>query len=287
MNQTTSATATTTAPLATTLDLGQGVHIPQIGLGTWPLNDEQAEQAVDSALRMGYRHVDTAENYRNEVGVGAGLRRSGVPREEVFITTKFNKEWHSVDGVRTACEASLQRLGVDYVDLLLIHWPNPAQGRYVQAFEGMLRLREAGLVRAVGVSNFLPAHLQALFDAGMVPQVNQIQLAPSHPRADLVALHRAHGVVTESWSPLERCGPLVQTPPVEAAAQRLGVTSAQVVLRWHVQQGFVAIPKSADPVRQRLNLDVFGFALSADEMAAITALATPVAKIADAETFGH
>lgn len=277
-------TSTLTAPA---LDLGQGVHIPQIGLGTWPLDDTQAAQAVDSALRMGYRHVDTAENYRNETGVGEGLRRSGVAREEVFVTTKFNKEWHSVQGVRTACEASLKRLGLDYVDLLLIHWPNPEQDRYMQAFEGMLKLRDAGLVRAVGVSNFKTAHLQKLLDAGMTPQVNQIQLAPSHPRSDLVAWHQQHGIVTESWSPIERGGALFATPAVQEAAQALGVTAAQVVLRWHVQQGFVAIPKSVNPERQRSNLDVFSFSLSAEQMQAIAALQNPLSKIMDADSFGH
>lgn len=251
------------------------------------MNDDEARVAVAGALRIGYRHVDTAENYRNEVGVGQGIRDAGVAREELFVTTKFNKEWHSVDGARTACEASLQRLGLDYVDLLLIHWPNPAQDRYVQAFEGLLRLRDAGLVRAVGVSNFKAAHLQKLLDAGLTPQVNQIELSPTRPRRDLVALHRQHGIVTESWSPLDRGGDLLKAQAVAGAAEAHGVTPAQVVLRWHVQQGLVAIPKSSDPERQRLNLDVFGFALSAAEMAAIDQLEDPSANLLDADRFGH
>lgn len=272
---------------APTLTLSPGGPIPQIGLGTWPMDDAEAARAVASALQSGYRHVDTAENYRNEAGVGQGLRASGVGREEVFVTTKFNKEWHGVDGVRTACEASLQRLGMDYVDLILIHWPNPSQDRYVQAFEGMLKLRDAGLVRAVGVSNFKQAHLQKLLDAGMTPQVNQIELSPTRPRRDLVALHRQHGIVTESWSPLDRGGDLLAAPAVVDAAKAHGVTPAQVVLRWHVQQGFVAIPKSSDPVRQRLNLNVFGFELSAAEMAAIDGLEQPQPNLLDADRFGH
>ena len=272
---------------ADTVALAGGVQLPQMGLGTWPMNDDEAAVAVKSALQIGYRHLDTAENYRNEVGVGQGIRDSGVAREEVFVTTKFNKEWHSVEGARTACEASLKRLGLDYVDLLLIHWPNPAQDRYVQAFEGLLKLRDAGLVRAVGVSNFKVAHLQKLFDAGLTPQVNQIELSPTRPRKELVALHRAHGIVTESWSPLDRGGDLLKADAIQKAAAAHGVTPAQVVLRWHVQQGLVAIPKSADPDRQRLNLDVFGFALSAAEMAAIDALEQPEPKLLDADRFGH
>ena len=272
---------------ADTVALAGGVQLPQMGLGTWPMNDDEAAVAVKSALQIGYRHLDTAENYRNEVGVGQGIRDSGVAREEVFVTTKFNTEWHSVEGARTACEASLKRLGLDYVDLLLIHWPNPAQDRYVQAFEGLLKLRDAGLVRAVGVSNFKAAHLQKLFDAGLTPQVNQIELSPTRPRKELVALHRAHGIVTESWSPLDRGGDLLNADSIQKAAAAHGVTPAQVVLRWHVQQGLVAIPKSADPDRQRLNLDVFGFALSAAEMAAIDALEQPEPKLLDADRFGH
>ena len=272
---------------ADTVALAGGVQLPQMGLGTWPMNDDEAAVAVKSALKIGYRHLDTAENYRNEVGVGQGIRDSGVAREEIFVTTKFNKEWHSVEGARTACEASLKRLGLDYVDLLLIHWPNPAQDRYVQAFEGLLKLRDAGLVRTVGVSNFKVAHLQKLFDAGLTPQVNQIELSPTRPRKELVALHRAHGIVTESWSPLDRGGDLLNADSIQKAAAAHGVTPAQVVLRWHVQQGLVAIPKSADPERQRLNLDVFGFALSAAEMAAIDALEQPEPKLLDADRFGH
>ena len=272
---------------ADTVALAGGVQLPQMGLGTWPMNDDEAAVAVKSALQIGYRHLDTAENYRNEVGVGQGIRDSGVARDEIFVTTKFNKEWHSVEGARTACEASLKRLGLDYVDLLLIHWPNPAQDRFVQAFEGLLKLRDAGLVRAVGVSNFKVAHLQKLFDAGLTPQVNQIELSPTRPRKELVALHRAHGIVTESWSPLDRGGDLLKADAIQKAAAAHGVTPAQVVLRWHVQQGLVAIPKSADPDRQRLNLDVFGFALSAAEMAAIDALEQPEPKLLDADRFGH
>lgn len=272
------------APLAT---LANGVKMPRLGLGTWPMNDAEAAVTVADALRMGYRLIDTAENYENERGVGEGIRNSGVSREDVFVTTKFNRKWHSVEGARQACEASLARLGLDYVDLLLVHWPNPDQDRYVEAFEGLVRLLEAGLVRAIGTSNFKPAHLQRLFDKGMVPHVNQIQLDPYHRRDDLVAIHRERGIATETWGPLGRGNQMLLDPVITRIAERHGRTPAQVVLRWHVQQGFIPTPKSSDPARLAQNLDVFGFALADDELAAVTALGRPDPQMFDADSFGH
>ncbi len=272
---------------APTVTLSNGVPMPQVGLGTWPMDDAQAAVAVASALGVGYRLIDTAENYGNERGVGEGIRKSGVARGEIFLTTKFNRQWHSVDGARQACEASLRRLGVDYLDLLLIHWPNPDQDRYVEAFHGMTRLLEAGLVRAIGTSNFKVTHLQRLFDAGLVPHVNQIQLDPYHLRSDIVAVHRARGIVTEAWSPLGRARGMTDDPAIVAAAERHGRTPAQVVLRWHVQSGYVPIPKSADPARQAQNLDVFGFTLSDEEMAALGRLDQPDPGMLDSDVFGH
>ncbi|KAF1028916.1 MAG: putative oxidoreductase [Burkholderia plantarii] len=270
----------------TDLMLANGVTMPRIGLGTWPLDDAGAADAVNTALAAGYRLIDTAENYRNEAGVGEGIRRSGVPRAEIFVTSKFNREWHSVDGAARACDASLERLGLDYLDLLLIHWPNPDQDRYVDAFAGLVRLLEAGKVRAIGTSNFKPAHLKRLFAAGFVPHVNQIQLDPWHPREE-VALHREHGIVTESWSPLGRGRAMLADPAIVAVAERIGRTPAQVVLRWHVQSGYVPVPKSADPVRQADNLAVFDFALTDADMASIAALGRRDAEMLDADTFGH
>lgn len=272
---------------APAVTLANGVEMPQLGLGTWPMDDAQTAVAVESALRTGYRHIDTAENYENERGVGEGIRRSGVDRAEVFVTTKFNRQWHGVDGARQACTASLERLGLSYIDLLLIHWPNPDQGRYVDAFTGMVRLLEDGLVRSIGTSNFKPAHLQQLFDEGMVPHVNQIQLDPYHLRPELVALHRQHGIVTSTWSPLGRGNAMLRDPAITTIAERHGRTPAQVVLRWHTQQDLVPLPKSADPQRQRENLDSFGFTLSEDDMAALGALDRPDPKMLDADTFGH
>lgn len=268
------------------LRLRSGTLIPQLGLGTWPLDDDGAASAVETAVSLGYRHFDTAENYRNERGVGEGLRRSGLDRSEAFITTKFNKEWHSVDGVRQAAEASLQRLGTDYIDLLLIHWPNPGQDRYVEAFRGLRAVQDDGLVRAVGVSNFKPAHLQKLRGAGLVPEINQVQLDPYHPRRDVRRANAGLGIVTEAWSPLGKGGKLLRDPVVEALAGKYGKTPAQVVLRWDIQSGVVTIPKSSDPARMAQNLDIFDIELEPADMAALDGLERDE-PISDSDVFGH
>lgn len=273
--------------IAPTTRLLNGVEMPMLGLGTWPMDDAQSAQAVATAIRGGYRLIDTAENYKNEAGVGEGIRKSGIAREEIFLTTKFNRQWHSVDGVKTACEASLSRLGMDYVDLLLIHWPNPDQDRYVEAFEGLTKVLGAGLVRSIGVSNFKPTHLQKLFDAGFVPHVNQIQLDPYHARSDIVAVDKAKGIVTEAWSPLGRGNDMLDDPKIVAIAKAHGRTTAQIVLRWHAQSGHVSTPKSSDPTRQAQNLAIFDFALTGEEMAVLNALDRPSGKMLDSDAFGH
>lgn len=272
---------------APTVTLANGVEMPQLGLGTWPMTDDEAAKAVATAIETGYRLIDTAENYKNETGVGQGIRDAGVARDEVFLTTKMNKQWHSVDGARRACEASLERLGLDYIDLFLIHWPNPDQGTYVEAFDGLTSLLDAGLVRAIGTSNFLPHHLNDLFAAGFVPHVNQIQLDPYHLRPDITAIHAAKGIVTESWSPIGRAGEMLADPAITRIAEAHGKTPAQIVLRWQVQSGFVPAPKSADPERQAQNLDVFGFALTESDMAALSGLDRPDPDMLDANSFGH
>ena len=272
---------------APTLTLANGLPMPQLGLGTWPMNDAEAAVTVEAALRMGYRLIDTAENYENERGVGEGIRNSGVVRSEIFVTTKFNRKWHSIDGARAACEASLERLGLDCIDLLLVHWPNPDQGRYVEAYQGLVRLLEAGLVKSIGTSNFKPAHLQKLFDLGLVPHLNQIQLDPYHLRDDLVAIHREKGIVTGAWRPLGCGNAMLADPVISAVAERHGRTTAQVILRWLTQQGFVATPKSSNPTRMAQNLDIFDFSLSADEMAALGGLDRPDPEMFDADSFGH
>ena len=276
---------TSTAPL---IRLASGHGIPQIGLGTWPLNDTEVAEVIASAFELGYRHVDTAENYGNEAGVGEGIRRSGVPREEVFVTSKFNREWHSVEGVREAWERSARRLGLEYLDLFLVHWPNPDQGTYVQAWEGLLELRDEGKVRSIGVSNFTPEHLDEIITAtGVGPDVNQIQLSPYWVQHRARAFHQAHAIVTESYSPIGRGQDLLSEPVVVSAAEAHGVTPAQAVLRWHTQQGLVAIPKTASRERLAANLDVFGFDLTEDEISAIGALDGKGPAAADPNSFGH
>ena len=270
-----------------TITLAYGAEIPAIGLGTWPLQGADGATAVRTAIEAGYRLIDTAENYRNEEAVGQGVRDSGIPREEIFLTTKFNRRWHSVDGARQAAEASLRRLGTDYLDLLLIHWPNPDQGTYVEAFEGLLKLLEAGAVRAIGTSNFKPAHLQRVIDAtGTVPDVNQINLNPYATRNASVAFHAAHGIVTESWSPIKPAE-ILSDPVITGIAATHDRSPAQVVLRWNVQHGYLPIPKSANPERQQENLAVFDFELTTDEVAAIDALDQGEANTPDSDQTGH
>lgn len=271
------------------IKLLHGAEIPRIGAGTWPLNDADAERVVADALDAGYRLVDTAQAYGNEVGVGRGLRAAGVQRSEVFVTSKFNKQWHGRELVAEAAQRSLQALGLDYLDLLLIHWPNPGHDRYVQAWEGLVQLLETGTVRAIGTSNFKPAHLERIIAAtGVAPDVNQIQLSPASIRSAARAFHAEHGIVTESWSPIGGQGVRVlDLPVVTEIAELIGRTPAQVVLRWHVQNGLLPIPKSADPARLRENLDVFGFTLGDEQMAALDALDQGEAAVVDSDAFGH
>jgi 2,5-diketo-D-gluconate reductase A len=274
--------------LAPTVSLPGGTAMPQLGLGTWPMSADEAERAVPTAIEAGYRLVDTAHAYGNETGVGKGLRASGVPREELFVTTKLNAEWHGVREVREAFVQSTRKLGVDYLDLFLIHWPNPAQDRYVDAWRGLCRLLDEGVVRAIGVSNFKPAHLDRLLEStGVAPSVNQIELNPYVARLEPRAYHERHGIVTQSYSPLDRGGALLREPVVVAAAERLGRTPAQVVLRWHVQQGLTVAVKSSDPARQAQNLAVFDFALGPEELAALSALDRGEGAATDSDTFGH
>ncbi|MGN9908715.1 aldo/keto reductase [Phytohabitans sp. LJ34] len=276
----------TTAP---TVTLPHGAEMPRLGLGTWPMDDAAAETTVAAAIELGYRLVDTAENYGNERGVGRGLKASGVPREELFVTTKFNKRWHGVELAAEAFERGADRLGLEYIDLLLIHWPNPQQDRYVEAFQGLVRLLEAGRLRAIGTSNFKPAHLdRVIAETGVVPDVNQIQLSPTVTRESARAYHTQHGIVTQSWSPIGgSSNDVLREPVVVDVAERHGRTPAQVVLRWHMELGLTTIPKSSDPERLAQNLDIFDFTLSTDEVAAISALDQGDAAGADSDAFGH
>ncbi|MGW5195521.1 aldo/keto reductase [Kribbella sp. NPDC004138] len=269
-----------------TVTLSHGTAVPRIGLGTSPMNDADAERAVGTALELGYRLIDTAENYRNETGVGRALKNA--PRGEVFVTSKFNKRWHSVDGARQAFEASAEKLRVEYLDLLLIHWPNPQQDRYVEAWQGLITLREAGLVRAIGTSNFKPAHLQRLIDeTGVAPEVNQVQLSPVWAKAAEREFHAAHGIVTEAWSPLGKGTDLLSHPTVRQIAKAHERSAGQVVLRWETQQDVVPIPKSADRGRLAENLAIFDFDLTDGELSALAGLDGTARPAADSDHTGH
>ncbi|MDN5761836.1 MAG: aldo/keto reductase [Microlunatus sp.] len=276
------------APIPT-LSLRHGAAIPVLGLGTWPMRGDDAAAAVRTALQTGYRLLDTAENYRNEDAVGQGIRDSGIDRSEVFITTKLNREWHSVDGVQRAFAASAERLGVDYIDLLMVHWPNPDQDRYIEAVRGLDALLDDGVIKAIGVSNFKPAHLQRVIDeAGLVPDVNQIELSPYSTRDATRAFDAEHGIITQSYSPIGASDAGLRSDPLATQiGERYGKSATQAVLRWHVQLGLVAIPKSSNPSRIAENIDIFDFELTADEMAAISALDQGEANVADSDTTGH
>ncbi|MGW5022052.1 aldo/keto reductase [Streptomyces cacaoi] len=252
------------------LALNDGNSVPALGLGTYPMDDAEAEQAVRGALETGYRLVDSAANYGNERGTGRGVTGSGVPREEVVVTTKLPGRHHGHQETLSSFEESRRRLGLEYVDLYLIHWPLPRLGKYVDSWRAMIELREQGLVRSIGVSNFTPAHIERLeTETGVLPAVNQVELHPALPQEELRAYHESKGIVTESWSPLARGAHLRDDPALGEIARTHGVTPAQVVLRWHVQLGALPIAKSGSAERQRENKDVFGFTLSPDEMAAV------------------
>ncbi|MFF9814877.1 aldo/keto reductase [Streptomyces sp. NPDC014006] len=253
-----------------TYTLNDGLVIPALGLGTWPMDDALAEQAVRGALGLGYRLVDTAANYGNETGVGRGIAGSGVPREDVVVTTKLPGRHHGYEETLASFEESRRRLGLDHVDLYLIHWPLPRLDKYVDSWRAMIKLREEGLVRSIGVSNFTAEHITRLEkETGVLPSVNQIELHPLFPQPELRAFHADKGIVTESWSPLGRGSHLLDDPRIAGIARTYGVSPGQVVLRWHVQLGALPIPKSADHERRRDNLDVFGFTLDAEEMEAV------------------
>jgi len=262
--------------------LNDGHDLPAIGFGTYPLSGDEGIEAITSAIRVGYRLVDTAVNYGNEEEVGEAIRRAGVPREELTVCSKLPGRHHGhADAVRSTKE-SLQRLGLDHLDLHLIHWPNPSVDQYVDAWGALVELQREGLVRSIGVSNFTEAHLRRIVDeTGVTPAVNQVEMHPYFPQQEMRGVDADLDIVTEAWSPLGKNPTPFAEPAVADAADAHGVTPGQVVLRWHLQLGSVPIPKSGNPERQRENLDLLGFELSDDEMAAITALGR-----ADGRRFG-
>ena len=256
-----------------TITLNDGVAMPQLGFGVWQVPDAQAEQSVALALKAGYRSIDTAMLYRNEEGTGRAVHASDVPREDLFITTKLWNSDHGHDNTLRAFDESMARLGLDYLDLYLIHWPVPAQDLYLETWKAFEELLTEGRVRAIGVSNFPVDHLQRLIDnAEVVPAVNQIELHPYLAQAELRAFHAVHGIATEAWSPLGQGRGLLDDPALAPIAAKHGKTPAQVVIRWHLQLGNVVIPKSVTPSRITENIDVFGFQLDTDDLAAIGAL---------------
>jgi 2,5-diketo-D-gluconate reductase A len=256
------------------LTLHDGVEIPQLGFGVFQVPPEDTQRVVEEALAAGYRHIDTAAAYRNEKGVGAGISASGIPREEVFVTTKLWNEQQGFDSTLATFEKSLGRLGMEYVDLYLIHWPVPTEDRFVETWKAFERIREQGGARTIGVSNFRIEDLERLGrETDTVPTVNQVELHPRFQQRELRAWHEEHGIATEAWSPLGQ-GALLGEPPVVEAAERHGRTPAQAIIRWHLQLGNVVIPKSVTPERIRENIEVFDFELGDEEMASIEAIDT-------------
>ncbi|RZE66366.1 oxidoreductase [Streptomyces albidoflavus] len=247
--------------------------MPQLGFGVWQVPDDEAFTAVGAALDAGYRSIDTAAAYGNEEGTGKAIARSGIPREELFVTTKLWNSDHGYDAALRAFDSSLEKLGLDHVDLYLIHWPLPAKDTAVDTYQALEKIYSEGRARAIGVSNFLPEHLERLIDAtSVIPAVNQIELHPHLQQRAAREYHDEQGITTEAWSPLGQGKGLLEVPAIVAIARKHNVTPAQVVLRWHVQLGNVAIPKSVTPSRIVENIDIFSFELDEEDMAAIRAL---------------
>jgi diketogulonate reductase-like aldo/keto reductase len=268
--------------------LNDGTTLPAIGLGTYALRGIPGAEAMADALRQGYRLLDSAVNYENEGATGKAVRMSGVPREQVRVASKLPGRHHKKPNVTWAIEESLLRSGLDYLDLYLIHWPNPSQQLFVEAWEGMIEARERGLVKSIGVSNFLPEHLdQLIAKTGVAPSVNQIELHPYFNQAEQRAADKARGILTEAWTPIGKGTKLLTEAPIVAAATKHNRTPAQVVLRWHVQLGVLPIPKSANADRRRENLDVDGFVLDDADMAAIATLNKANGRLFDGDPRTH
>jgi len=265
--------------------LNDGNTIPQLGFGVFQVPAEQTYDAVTAALKAGYRSIDTAKMYGNEEAVGKAIAESGIPREEVFVTTKLGNDDHGYEEALHGFDTSLSKLGLDYLDLYLIHWPNPAKDRYVDTFKAFEQIRSEGRARSIGVSNFTPAHLQRLFDeTSVVPVLNQVELHPNFTQKELRAFHAEQNIKTEAWSPLAQ-GDLLENAELGAIAQVHGKSAAQVVLRWHMQLGNIAIPKSVTPERIAANIDVFDFELTGDEMVTIDNLGNGKRRGPDPDSF--
>ncbi|NAZ88006.1 aldo/keto reductase [Kineococcus indalonis] len=273
-------------PAVPDVTLHDGVQMPQLGLGVWQVPQEGTVEVVLNALSAGYRHVDTAAGYGNEAGVGDALRISDLPRQDVFITTKLANEQHGRERTLRAFDESMAKLQLEHLDLYLIHWPTQRDD-YVETWQAFAELQREGRIRSIGVSNFQKTHLRKLIDeTGVVPTVNQVELHPYLVQEDLRAFHAEHGIATEAWSPLARGGQLLSDPVVTRVAAETGREPAQVVLRWHLQLGNVVIPKSVTPSRIASNIDVFGFTLSDEQVADLSALNRDERTGPDPDTFG-
>lgn len=265
-----------------TVTLNNGLAIPQLGFGVWQVPDAETPAAIRTAIEAGYRSLDTAAIYENETGTGLGIQQSGVAREDLFVTTKLwnsgKTDWSGPagrDAVLREFDASMERLGLDYLDLYLIHWPRPMHGSYANIWKAFEQLAAEGRTKAVGVCNFGQEQLTTLLEtSSVVPVLNQVELHPHFPQRELHAFHAEHGIATEAWSPLGQGKGLLSEPALVKIAEKHGRTVAQVVLRWHLQSGIIAIPKSVTPSRIKENLDVTGFELDAEDFAAIAALET-------------
>ena len=258
--------------LVPNITLNDGSHIPQLGFGVFQIDESETKEATLTALEVGYRHIDTAEMYGNERGVGEAVRDSGLKRCDVYVTSKLNNSFHARNDAISAFGRSIDTLGLDYLDLFLIHWPLPAVGDYVETWKAMGEMRASGRVKSIGVSNFQPHHLQRLFDeTQIVPAVNQIELHPFLTQDDVRAFNAEHGIVTEAWSPIAQ-GKVLSDPRLIAIADRIGKSVAQVTLRWHIQRGDVVFPKSVTRSRVVENFSLFDFELTAADISAITAM---------------
>ncbi len=274
--------------MATHHTLNDGTTLPMVGLGTYALRGLPGAEAMAEALRKGYRLLDSAVNYENEGAVGQAVRLSGVPREQIRVTSKLPGRHHKKPNVTWCIEESVQRMGLDYIDLYLIHWPNPSQELFVEAWEGMIEARERGLVRSIGVSNFLPEYLDELIaKTGVAPSVNQIELHPYFNQAEQRAADKARGVLTQAWTPIGKGTALLAEGVIVDIANKHSRTPAQVVLRWHLQLGVLPIPKSATPARQVENLGVTDFQLDDADMAAIATLTRVNGRLFDGDPRTH
>ena len=269
-------------PRIPTLELNDGISLPAVGFGTYTLKGSEGVDVIQRAIRSGYHLIDSAVNYENEGALGEAVRRREVAREQLRITSKLPGRHYEFEAALTTIEESLYRSQLDYFDLYLLHWPNPSNGLYVQAWRALVEARKRGWVKSIGVCNFLPEHLETLIkDSGVTPAVNQIELHPFFPQHEQLAWNKAHGIVTQSWSPLGRANHLLKAPSLQGIAERLGKSIPQVILRWHYQLGTIALPKASSVERQRENLSLFDFALSADDLAVIARLASPTGRIND------